>query len=166
MKKRKLTTKLLSCALVFSVTVSGLSVNTSTVPAFGAETTQLTKEDLTEALGSSETSRSRVSVHDPSIVQKEGTNEYYVFGSHLAVAKTSDLSNWEYVYGTENDKKAINLIKNNEFKELVLKLLKKNPLPIMSEISFDKNNHQSQQDTYYFLIYLNHMYSHYRPYYY
>ena len=33
-----------------------------------------------------------------------------------------------------------NLIKNNEFKELVLKLLKKNPLPIMSEISFDKNN--------------------------
>jgi arabinan endo-1,5-alpha-L-arabinosidase len=33
-----------------------------------------------------------VSVHDPSII-KVGT-EYYVFGSHLAAAKSSDLMNW------------------------------------------------------------------------
>ena len=36
--------------------------------------------------------RGRVSVHDPSIV-KEG-DTYYVFGSHLAWAKSTDLKNW------------------------------------------------------------------------
>lgn len=35
----------------------------------------------------------RVSVHDPSII-KEG-DTYYIFGSHLAWAKSSDLINWE-----------------------------------------------------------------------
>ena len=39
---------------------------------------------------------SEVSVHDPSIIQGED-GDYYIFGSHLAVAKTSDLMNWEYV---------------------------------------------------------------------
>jgi beta-xylosidase/uncharacterized protein YjdB len=38
------------------------------------------------------TSRKRVSVHDPSVV-KEG-NTYYIFGSHLAWAKSTDLENW------------------------------------------------------------------------
>ena len=37
-----------------------------------------------------------VSVHDPSVIRDEN-GEYYIFGSHLAVAKTSDLMNWEYV---------------------------------------------------------------------
>ncbi len=36
-----------------------------------------------------------VSVHDPSIVEVDGT--YYIFGSHLAVAKTMDLMNWTWV---------------------------------------------------------------------
>lgn len=36
--------------------------------------------------------KNRVSVHDPSIV-KEG-NTYYVFGSHIEAAKTTDLKNW------------------------------------------------------------------------
>ena len=35
----------------------------------------------------------RVSVHDPSIV-KDG-DEYYVFGSHIEAAKSTDLENWE-----------------------------------------------------------------------
>ena len=35
----------------------------------------------------------RVSVHDPSIVEHDGT--YYVFGSHRAWAKSTDLVNWE-----------------------------------------------------------------------
>ena len=38
---------------------------------------------------------SDVSVHDPGII-KVG-NEFYVFGSHLAVAKSKDLMNWEQV---------------------------------------------------------------------
>ncbi len=36
--------------------------------------------------------KSRVSVHDPSII-KDG-NTYYVFGSHIDAAKTTDLQNW------------------------------------------------------------------------
>src|SRR5690554_5603474 len=35
-----------------------------------------------------------VSVHDPSIIKVEDT--YYVFGSHVAAAKSTDLKNWEY----------------------------------------------------------------------
>ena len=38
-------------------------------------------------------SASRVSVHDPSIVFDKGT--YYVFGSHIATAKSKDLINWQ-----------------------------------------------------------------------
>jgi len=33
-----------------------------------------------------------VSVHDPSVIRVSGT--FYVFGSHLAAAKTTDLMNW------------------------------------------------------------------------
>lgn len=36
--------------------------------------------------------KSRVSVHDPSII-KDGST-YYVFGSHIEAAKTTDLQNW------------------------------------------------------------------------
>jgi len=38
---------------------------------------------------------SDVSVHDPSVIRVGG--EYYVFGSHLAVAKTTDLLHWNPV---------------------------------------------------------------------
>ena len=38
---------------------------------------------------------SRVMVHDPSIF--EYNDEYYVFGSHIATAKSSDLVNWTQV---------------------------------------------------------------------
>lgn len=37
------------------------------------------------------------SVHDPSILETGGT--YYVFGSHLAAAKTTDLMDWDLVAG-------------------------------------------------------------------
>ena len=36
----------------------------------------------------------RVSVHDPSIVWDEGSQTYYVFGSHRASAKSKDLMSW------------------------------------------------------------------------
>ncbi len=39
---------------------------------------------------------SRVSVHDPSIV-KGNDGYYYIFGSHLAFARSKDLSNWSYI---------------------------------------------------------------------
>lgn len=47
-----------------------------------------------------------VSVHDPSIVKVDDT--YYIFGSHLAVAKTTDLKNWTSVAdGVTKDNKVI-----------------------------------------------------------
>lgn len=48
-----------------------------------------------------------VSVHDPSIVDG-GDGYYYIFGSHLAVAKTDDLMNWTYVNrGVKNENSVI-----------------------------------------------------------
>ncbi|MCR5415462.1 MAG: family 43 glycosylhydrolase [Pseudobutyrivibrio sp.] len=41
------------------------------------------------------TSISRVSVHDPSIYEDNGT--YYVFGSHVATASSTDLVNWKQI---------------------------------------------------------------------
>ena len=50
---------------------------------------------------------SEVSVHDPSIVKGEG-GSYYIFGSHMAVAKTEDLINWTYVNrGVKDDNEII-----------------------------------------------------------
>jgi arabinan endo-1,5-alpha-L-arabinosidase len=36
-----------------------------------------------------------IGVHDPSIIKVDGS--YYLFGSHLAVVKSTDLMHWEYV---------------------------------------------------------------------
>lgn len=40
------------------------------------------------------TSKKRVSVHDPSIVYEPTTHRYYIFGSHRDQAYTTDLQNW------------------------------------------------------------------------
>ena len=37
---------------------------------------------------------SRVSVHDPSIIKDPISKQYYIFGSHVEAAKSSDLQNW------------------------------------------------------------------------
>lgn len=42
----------------------------------------------------------RVTVHDPSVVYDNGN--YYIFGSHRAWAKTTDLMNWELVENNVN----------------------------------------------------------------
>ena len=39
----------------------------------------------------------RAIAHDPSIVKEPKTGMYYVFGTHLTVAKSKDLVNWEQV---------------------------------------------------------------------
>ncbi len=39
----------------------------------------------------------RVTVHDPSIVKDSKTGTYYVFGSHMATAKSDDLVNWTQI---------------------------------------------------------------------
>ena len=40
---------------------------------------------------------SRVSVHDPSVVWEPSSKSYYIFGSHRAVAKSSNLMTWSTV---------------------------------------------------------------------
>ncbi|ENH98129.1 S-layer domain-containing protein [Gracilibacillus halophilus YIM-C55.5] len=42
----------------------------------------------------------RASVHDPSVI-KAKNGKYYVFGSHIAVAESSDLSNWNSIVDRE-----------------------------------------------------------------
>lgn len=53
------------------------------------------------------------SVHDPSIIRVD--NNYYVFGSHLAAAKTSDLMNWQLIAAGVNN---ANPLFNNVLTEL------------------------------------------------
>lgn len=45
---------------------------------------------------------SRVTVHDPSVIEADGV--FYIFGSHMAWAKSTDLMNWEYFTNNINEK--------------------------------------------------------------
>lgn len=57
--------------------------------AEAAEITEITDtDDVYE-----KSNKSRVSVHDPAII-KDTDGTYYIFGSHLAWAKSKDLENW------------------------------------------------------------------------
>lgn len=64
----------------------------------------------------------RGSVHDPSVVAN-GNGTYYVFGSHMGVAKTTDLMNWTSVtseseasplFGTYDDAGNLNTVSYNK----------------------------------------------------
>lgn len=46
-----------------------------------------------EAVEIANVTYSRVSVHDPSVIKADGS--YYIFGSHMAWAKSDDLMNWK-----------------------------------------------------------------------
>src|SRR5437764_15036943 len=63
--------------------MSFLLPNTAAV----AETTQTVVE--------TDPTFSNVSVHDPDVIKVNDT--YYIFGSHLAVAKSTDLTHWEKI---------------------------------------------------------------------
>ncbi len=54
-----------------------------------------------------------VTVHDPSVIKADGT--WYVFGSHLAGAKTDDLMNWTLI---DSDVKPDNIIIPNAKEEM------------------------------------------------
>lgn len=56
------------------------------------------KKEAPETFTGGEGIKNRVSVHDPSIIEgkdAEGNKCYYIFGSHLAFAKSYDLMNWK-----------------------------------------------------------------------
>lgn len=60
-----------------------------------AQTTEITTTEAASYY--SDYNVKRVSVHDPSIVYDSASKQYYIFGSHRAVARTSDLQNWTNV---------------------------------------------------------------------
>lgn len=55
------------------------------------------------------------SVHDPSLIEVDGT--YYVFGSHLAAAKTTDFMNWTMIGSGVNSNNPIIENPRKEMKE-------------------------------------------------
>ncbi|MBS5957972.1 MAG: glycoside hydrolase family 43 protein [Clostridiales bacterium] len=72
---------------------------------------QAQAEESSESPQNNQAAPKRVSVHDPSIVQaKDG--EYYIFGSHLAGAKSKDLVNWTSL-GTDYDNVTNNWLYGN-----------------------------------------------------
>ncbi len=85
-QKSRFLTKLTVALLVFALILSNSFATGSTAYA---------------AASSSTTSNTtRVCVHDPSIFYDSSSGSYYIYGSHLAQAKSSDLRNWSYV-GTQ-----------------------------------------------------------------
>ena len=79
--------KLLSCVLTASMMV-GL------VACAGSESEVKDYTVSYDGVESADIS-SGVSVHDPSILEVDGT--YYIFGSHMTAAKSTDLTNWESI---------------------------------------------------------------------
>ncbi len=58
-----------------------------------------------------------IAVHDPSVIF--ANNQYYVFGSHLSVAKSYDLANWTRVADGVNSSNPIFNNVNNELSEVL-----------------------------------------------
>ncbi|MDO4336886.1 MAG: glycoside hydrolase family 43 protein [Eubacteriales bacterium] len=98
MKKRLLITGVAAALLSAAVSFSVSGNSSSGEPEAAAESQEET--NMGEAVNVKEEyegSISRVSVHDPSIIKEQNTGTYYVFGSHLASAKSDDLVNWEQI---------------------------------------------------------------------
>ncbi|HWT76129.1 MAG TPA: RICIN domain-containing protein [Mobilitalea sp.] len=79
-----ISTKALAMMLVFSLAISLFTVN-----------------DVLGAASSSTTSTTtRVSVHDPAVYYDSSTSKYYIYGSHILQASSTDLRNWSTI-GTQ-----------------------------------------------------------------
>lgn len=78
---KKIFTLLLTLCAVFQGTVA-------------QEMVKVTSAEMTKL--SAGKSHGRVSVHDPSIIDT-GTGVYYVFGTHNAIGRSTDLVNWTWV---------------------------------------------------------------------
>ncbi len=86
--KRFFITSLLTTTLAFSVCLTGCQ-NANSSQSLSDNSGKISSEKE----GNTNLNYSRVSVHDPSIIKADGS--YYIFGSHRAWAKSSDLMNWE-----------------------------------------------------------------------
>lgn len=78
--------------LAFMSACSGNSAG-NTIPVESAAPAANIETNNTEAVSEEEPVFANASVHDPSVIKAGDT--FYVFGSHLAVAKSKDLMSWE-----------------------------------------------------------------------
>ncbi len=92
---------LLSCSLCVSMMLSACAGNGG--EAIMEETVKEEKIEKTEynfavkynGIKSANISSNGVAVHDPSIIEADGS--FYIFGSHMSAAKSTDMMNWEMV---------------------------------------------------------------------
>ena len=80
--------KFISCVLAVSM-VGGL------VACSSSESKEKNYTVSYDGIATGDVSSSGVSVHDPSILEVDGT--YYIYGSHMTAAKSTDLLNWEMI---------------------------------------------------------------------
>lgn len=69
--------------------------NVDSLSIEGQSVTASSCNDVVEPLTFAAPSFTNIAVHDPSVIK--ANNQYYVFGSHLSVAKSADLKNWSRV---------------------------------------------------------------------
>jgi arabinan endo-1,5-alpha-L-arabinosidase len=101
MTKRKNTRRLFMLIFFSSLFLVGCQKNSA------AEQVQQKKWETT--------SMDRVSIHDPSItaIQEDNQEVFYVFGSHVAQAKTANLQTWEVPFSHEYESMDENIIYGN-----------------------------------------------------
>ena len=98
--KKKIVSTLL-CMILIMTSGCGAAGNTKTGDTGMADDKAKTAEqdyDFTvtyEGIAKKDISSPGVAVHDPSIYKDGGT--YYIFGSHMSAAKSTDLTDWEMI---------------------------------------------------------------------
>ncbi|MBY0242430.1 MAG: glycoside hydrolase family 43 protein [Burkholderiaceae bacterium] len=104
-----------SAAVVNAPTTPTVPTNptTPTVPTDPVTPTTPTVPTVPNVPSQAALAFANVSVHDPSVINANGT--FYVFGSHLAAAKTTDWMNWSKIADGAN---AANPLFNDVTKEL------------------------------------------------
>ena len=90
---------LLSCSLCVSMMLSacagngGEAIMEETVKEEKIEKTEYNFAVKYDGIKSANISSNGVAVHDPSIIEADGS--FYIFGSHMSAAKSTDMMNWE-----------------------------------------------------------------------
>ena len=103
MKKLAIFSVSLAAVLAMGV-MAGCTPSDNTKPNDGDDAT--VPEYYMPQWSGRENEEREVSVHDPSIFQDPADGTYYVFGTHYAVASSTDLINWTQVAG-DNDYEAL-----------------------------------------------------------
>lgn len=97
--KKAISVTLSAALLVTSLQTGGITAKADTTQTEGNGAVEQSMIQITDEsqVQQYETWRedTRVSVHDPSVIQDPKTGRYYIFGSHCAWAWSDDLENWK-----------------------------------------------------------------------